>query len=96
MACLLLTMVKRLDLMMWITLAITGFVFSLHRSSLFGSAISNQYTAKRTAFITPIIIKLELLWTVVPAIFLHRSVALDFFTGLESRRKLQKVHRLLK
>jgi cytochrome c oxidase subunit II len=70
---------EKIDLMMWITLAITGFVFFLTQILLFWFCYKYQYTAKRTAFYYPHNNKLELLWTVVPAIFLTVLVGFGLF-----------------
>ena len=70
---------EKIDLMMWITLAITGFVFFLTQILLFWFAYKYQYTEKRTAFYYPHNNKLELLWTVVPAIFLTILVGFGLY-----------------
>lgn len=70
---------EKIDLMMWITLAITGFVFFLTQILLFWFAYKYQYTEKRKAFYYPHNNKLELLWTAVPAIFLTVLVGFGLY-----------------
>ncbi len=70
---------EKIDFMMWITLAITGFVFVLTQVLLFWFAWRYQYTEKRKAFYYPHNNKLELLWTVVPALFLTVLVAFGLY-----------------
>jgi cytochrome c oxidase subunit 2 len=59
-----------IDTMLWITLAITGFVFFVTQILLFWFAYKYQYSEKRKAFYYPHNNKLEVLWTTVPAIAL--------------------------
>lgn len=70
---------EKIDFMMWITLAITGIVFFLTQILLFWFAWRYQYTEKRKAFYYPHNNKLELLWTVVPALFLTVLVAFGLY-----------------
>lgn len=61
---------EKIDLMMWITLAITGFVFIVTQILLFWFAYKYQYSEKRKAYYYPHNNKLEVIWTTVPAITL--------------------------
>jgi len=61
---------EKIDLMLWITIAITGFVFFLTQILLFWFAYKYQYKDTKKAFYYPHNNKLEVLWTTVPAIFL--------------------------
>jgi cytochrome c oxidase subunit II len=70
---------EKIDLMMWITLAITGLVFFLTQILLFWFSFKYQYTEKRKAFYYPHNNKLEMVWTVVPAIFLSVMVGFGLY-----------------
>jgi cytochrome c oxidase subunit 2 len=70
---------EKIDKMMWLTLAITGVVFFLTQILLFWFAWKYQYTEKRKAFYYPHNNKLELLWTVVPALFLTVLVGFGLY-----------------
>lgn len=70
---------EKIDTMMWLTLGITGFVFVLTQILLFWFAYKYQYTEKRKAFYYPHNNKLELLWTVVPALFLTVLVGFGLY-----------------
>jgi cytochrome c oxidase subunit 2 len=59
-----------IDTMLWITIAITGFVFVITQIILFWFAWKYQHSEKRKAFYYPHNNKLEVLWTTVPAIAL--------------------------
>ncbi len=61
---------EKIDMMLWITIAITGFVFFLTQILLFWFAYKYQYKDTKKAFYYPHNNKLEVLWTTVPAIFL--------------------------
>lgn len=61
---------EKIDSMLWITLAITGFVFFLTQILLFWFAYKYQYKPTKKVFYFPHNNKLEVLWTTVPAIFL--------------------------
>jgi len=67
------------DFMLWITFAVTGVVFLITQVLLFWFSFKYQYTEKRKAFYFPHNNKLELIWTVVPAIFLTVLVGLGMF-----------------
>lgn len=70
---------EKIDFMLWITIGITGFVFLLTQVLLFWFAYKYQYTDKRKPFYFPHNNKLELLWTVVPAIFLTVLVGFGLY-----------------
>jgi len=61
---------REIDKMLYITIAITGVVFVLTQILLFWFAYKFQYSEKRKAFYFPHDNRLELIWTVVPAIAL--------------------------
>ncbi|MEO6406709.1 MAG: cytochrome c oxidase subunit II [Ferruginibacter sp.] len=61
---------EKIDLMLWITIAVTGVVFVITQFLLFWFAFKYQEKEGKQAFYFPHNTKLELLWTTVPAIFL--------------------------
>jgi cytochrome c oxidase subunit 2 len=61
---------EKIDLMLYITLAVTGVVFILTQILLFWFAFKYQESDNRKALYFPHNTKLELIWTTVPAIFL--------------------------
>lgn len=70
---------EKIDNMLWLTLAVTGLVFFITQIALFWFAFKYQYTEKRKAYYFAHSNKLELIWTVVPAIFLTVLVGLGLF-----------------
>jgi cytochrome c oxidase subunit 2 len=70
---------EKIDFMLWITLAVTGVVFLLTQVLLFWFAYKYQYKETRTVYYFPHNNKLELIWTVVPAIFLTVLVGFGLF-----------------
>ena len=77
---------ERVDNMLWITLTVTGVVFIITQILLFSFAYKYQENDKRKVFYFPHNNKLEVLWTVVPAIFLTVLVVMGlrnwfYFTG---------------
>jgi cytochrome c oxidase subunit 2 len=68
-----------IDRMMWITLAMTGFVFVITQIALFWFAFKYQSSDKRKAYYYPHNNKLELIWTVIPAIALTVLVGFGLF-----------------
>lgn len=70
---------EKIDRMMWWTLAITGVVFFLTQILLFWFSYKYQYSEKRKPFYYPHNNKLELVWTVVPAIFLTILVGMGLY-----------------
>lgn len=61
---------EKIDLMLYITIGVTGVVFLITQILLFWFAFKYQETDNRKAYYFPHNTKLELLWTTVPAIFL--------------------------
>ena len=61
---------EKIDLMLYITLGVTGVVFILTQVLLFWFAFKYQESDDRKAYYFPHNTKLELIWTTVPAIFL--------------------------
>jgi cytochrome c oxidase subunit 2 len=70
---------EKIDFMVWLTIIVTGIVFLLTQVLLFWFAFKYQYSEKRTSYFFPHNNKLELLWTVVPAIFLTVLVGFGLF-----------------
>jgi cytochrome c oxidase subunit 2 len=70
---------EKIDFMLFITIAVTGVVFFLTQILLFWFAYKYQFSEKRTVFYFPHNNKLELIWTVVPAIFLTVLVGFGLF-----------------
>ena len=70
---------EKIDFMLWITLAVTGVVFLMTQVLLFWFAYKYQYKETRTVYYFPHNNKLELIWTVVPAIFLTVLVGFGLF-----------------
>ncbi len=70
---------EKIDNMLHITLIITGAVFILTQVLLFWFAFKYQYSEKRKALYQPHNNKLEVIWTVVPAIFLTILVGYGLF-----------------
>ncbi len=76
----------RVDSMLWITIGITGIVFIATQIILFWFAYKYQEDEKRKVFYFPHNNKLEILWTIVPAIVLTVLVVIGLrnwflFTG---------------
>ena len=61
---------ERVDSMLWVTIIITGIVFFITQILLFWFAYKYQYKESRKVFFFPHNNKLELVWTIVPAIAL--------------------------
>src|SRR5580692_4720885 len=70
---------EQIDTMMYITIAITGVVFVITQILLFWFAYKYQYSEKRMAEYFPHNHRLEVIWTVVPAIFLTVLVGFVLF-----------------
>jgi cytochrome c oxidase subunit 2 len=66
---------EQIDLMLWITIGVTGLVFVITQVLLFYFNFKYQEKEGRRAFYFPHNTKLELIWTTVPAIFLTVLVA---------------------
>ncbi len=61
---------EKIDLMLYITIGVTGVVFFITQTLLFWFSFKYQESDNRKAYYFPHNTKLELLWTTVPAIFL--------------------------
>lgn len=72
------------DNLFWITMAITVFVFIVTHIFLFGFAFKYQHKEDRQADYYPHNNKLEVIWTVIPAIVLATLI----FTGLKAWNKV--------
>ncbi len=68
-----------IDLMLYITLAITGVVFFLTQIALFWFSYKYQESDNRKAYFYPHNNKLELIWTAIPAITLTILVGFGIF-----------------
>lgn len=68
-----------IDTMLYITLAITGFVFIVTQVTLFWFSYKYQESDNRKAYYYPHNNKLELIWTVIPAIALTVLVGFGIF-----------------
>ena len=70
---------EEIDKMMYITLVITGIVFVITQVLLFWFAYKYQYSEKRKPYYFPHDNRLEIIWTVVPAIALTVLVGFGLF-----------------
>ncbi|GAB4093207.1 cytochrome c oxidase subunit II [Flaviaesturariibacter terrae] len=70
---------ERIDSMLWITLVITGIVFLITQVLLFWFSFKYQEKEGRKAFYYPHNNKLELIWTVIPAITLTILVGFGLY-----------------
>ena len=85
---------EKIDTMLYITIAICGLVFFITQILLFWFAFKYQESDTRKAFYYPHNNKLEVLWTVVPAIFLTVLVGYGLYywfkiTGEAPKNALQ-------
>ncbi|HEX5153911.1 MAG TPA: cytochrome c oxidase subunit II [Parafilimonas sp.] len=85
---------EKVDSMLWVTLIITGTVFLITQILLFYFSFKYQETDKREAYFYPHNNKLELIWTVVPAIALTVLIVIGLknwfsFTGPAPQNALQ-------
>jgi cytochrome c oxidase subunit 2 len=69
----------KIDNMLYITIALTGVVFLITQILLFWFAFKYQYSEKRKAFYFPHNNRLEVIWTVVPAIALTVLVGFGLY-----------------
>jgi len=72
------------DNLFWVTVTLTGIVFLITQALLFYFAFRYRHRAKAKAFFFPENNRLELIWTIVPAIVL----ALLIFSGLKIWNKI--------
>ncbi len=70
---------ENIDRMIWITLAITGFVFVVTQILLFWYAFKYQEKEGRKPYYFPHSNKLEMIWTVIPAITLTVLVGFGLY-----------------
>jgi cytochrome c oxidase subunit 2 len=70
---------QKIDQMLYLTLLITGIVFVLTQVLLFWFAFKYQYKENRKVFYFPHNNKLELIWTVIPAITLTILVGFGLY-----------------
>jgi cytochrome c oxidase subunit 2 len=70
---------EQIDTMIYITLIVTGIVFFITQIVLFWFAFKYQESDNRKAYYYPHNNKLEVIWTVVPAIFLTGLVAFGIY-----------------
>ncbi len=70
---------EKIDMLLYITITITGIVFVITQIILFWFAFKYQHSEKRKAFYYPHNNKLELIWTIVPAIVLTVLVGFGLF-----------------
>jgi len=70
---------EKIDLMMWITLGITGFVFVLTQVLLFWFSFKYQEKENQKAYYFPHDNRLEVIWTVIPAIVLTVLVGFGLY-----------------
>ncbi|MCG7857065.1 cytochrome c oxidase subunit II [Flavihumibacter sp.] len=70
---------EKIDTMLYITIAITGVVFIITQILLFWFSYKYQYSEKRKPYYFPHDNKLEIIWTVVPAIALTVLVGFGLF-----------------
>jgi len=70
---------QKIDKMLYLTIIITGSVFVLTQVLLFWFAFKYQFSEKRKVYYLPHNNTLELIWTVVPAIFLTVLVGYGLF-----------------
>lgn len=79
-----------IDRMMWITLALTGIVFVITQVALFWFSFKYQESDKRKAYYYPHNNKLELIWTVIPAIALTVLVGFGLYYWFKITGKAPK------
>jgi cytochrome c oxidase subunit II len=82
-----------IDRMLYITIALTGIVFFITQIALFWFSFKYQESDKRKAYYYPHNNKLELIWTVIPAIALTVLVGFGLFywfkiTGREPKNSM--------
>lgn len=70
---------EKIDLMLYITIGVTGVVFLITQILLFWFSFKYQENDERKAYYFPHNTKLELIWTTVPAIFLTVLVGFGLY-----------------
>ncbi|HEX3385346.1 MAG TPA: cytochrome c oxidase subunit II [Mucilaginibacter sp.] len=71
---------EKIDVMFWVTLAITTFVFVITQILLFGFLFKYRGSDKRKGYYYPHNNMIEKIWTIIPAIVLTILVVFGFFT----------------
>ncbi|HWD88137.1 MAG TPA: cytochrome c oxidase subunit II [Mucilaginibacter sp.] len=71
---------EKIDVMFWVTLAITTFVFVVTQILLFGFLFKYRGSDKRKGYYYPHNNMIEKVWTIIPAIVLTILVVFGFFT----------------
>jgi cytochrome c oxidase subunit II len=79
-----------IDQMMWITLGVTGLVLVITQILLFWYAFKFQYKKNQKAFYFPHNTRLEIFWTVIPAIVMTGLVAYGMINWLKMTRDAPK------
>jgi cytochrome c oxidase subunit II len=74
---------EKIDVMFWVTLAITTFVFVITQILLFGFLFQYRGSDKRKGYYYPHNNTIEKIWTIIPAIVLTILVVFGFFTWRE-------------
>ncbi len=70
---------ENIDTMMWITTALTGFVFVITQIALFWFAFKYRESDKRKAYYFPHHSTLEVIWTVIPAVTLTVMIGFGLY-----------------
>lgn len=70
---------ENIDTMIWITTALTGFVFIITQIALFWFAFKYRESDKRTAYYFPHHSTLEVIWTVIPAVTLTVMIGFGLY-----------------
>lgn len=78
---------ETIDTMMWWTLAITGIVLVLTQILLFWYAYKYQYKKDQKAYYFPHNNKLEMIWTIIPAVVMTGLVAFGMINWLKMTRE---------
>ncbi|MBL7727524.1 MAG: cytochrome c oxidase subunit II [Dinghuibacter sp.] len=78
---------ETIDTMMWWTLGITGFVLVLTQILLFWYAYKYQYKKDQKAYYFPHNNKLEMIWTIIPAVVMTGLVAFGMINWLKMTRE---------
>lgn len=73
----------KIDMMFWVTAAITLFVFFITQILLFGFAFAYRGSDKRKGYYYPHNNTIEKIWTIIPALVLTILVVFGFFTWRE-------------
>ncbi|MGN6640170.1 MAG: cytochrome c oxidase subunit II transmembrane domain-containing protein [Mucilaginibacter sp.] len=80
----------KIDMMFWVTTAITLFVFFITQILLFSFAFAYRGSDKRKGYYYPHNNTIEKIWTIIPAIVLTILVVFGFFTWREVTNTAEK------